>query len=50
MLKTLGGLTNAELEACFSEWNQGELESFLVETSATIFAKKDDQLPQDTNE
>uniref|UniRef100_A0A7S3E2N1 6-phosphogluconate dehydrogenase, decarboxylating n=1 Tax=Chloropicon laureae TaxID=464258 RepID=A0A7S3E2N1_9CHLO len=50
VLKTLGGLTNAELEACFSEWNKGELESFLVETSATIFAKKDDQQPQEANE
>ena len=50
VLKTLGGLTNQELESCFAEWNKGELESFLIETSATIFAKKDDQLPPDTEE
>ena len=50
VLRTLGGLTNAELESCFSEWNKGELESFLVETSATIFSKKDDQKPEDTEE
>merc|ERR1719205_395145 len=50
VLRTLGGLTNDELEKCFADWNQGELESFLIETSATIFAKKDDQLPEGTNE
>lgn len=27
----------------FTEWNKGELESFLIEISAIIFAKKDDQ-------
>ncbi len=43
VLRTLGGLTNDELRACFAEWNGGELESFLIETSALIFAKKDDQ-------
>merc|ERR1712057_87752 len=40
VLKTLGGLTNDELEACFGDWNKGELESFLIETSATIFGMK----------
>ena len=38
-----GGLTNDELAAAFTEWNSGELESFLIEISAIIFAKKDDQ-------
>lgn len=38
-----GGLSNDELAAAFTEWNSGELESFLVEISAIIFAKKDDQ-------
>jgi 6-phosphogluconate dehydrogenase len=42
VLRTLGGLTNAELAAAFSEWNQSELSSFLVEISAIILAKKDD--------
>ena len=40
-----GGLSNDELAAAFTEWNSGELESFLVEISAIIFAKKDDQAP-----
>lgn len=39
----LGGLSNDELAAAFTEWNKGELESFLIEISAIIFAKKDDQ-------
>ena len=26
----------------FTEWNKGELDSYLIEISATIFAKKDD--------
>jgi 6-phosphogluconate dehydrogenase len=36
------GLTADELHEVFSEWNQGELDSFLIEISADIFAKKDD--------
>lgn len=43
ILRTVGGLSNDELAAAFTEWNSGELESFLVEISAIIFAKKDDQ-------
>lgn len=42
VLKSIGGLTNEELHAVFSEWNKGELESFLVEITADIFAVKDD--------
>lgn len=42
VLKTLGGLTNAELASVFAEWNKAELESFLIEITAIILAKKDD--------
>jgi 6-phosphogluconate dehydrogenase len=31
-----------ELSAIFTEWNKGELDSFLIEISAQIFAKKDE--------
>ena len=41
VLKTLGGLGNAELADAFDEWNAGELESFLIEITAKIFRKKD---------
>jgi len=42
ILKNVGGLTNEELQATFEEWNEGELESFLIEITAKIFAKDDD--------
>ncbi|MFO0591586.1 MAG: NADP-dependent phosphogluconate dehydrogenase [Polyangiaceae bacterium] len=40
-LKTLGGLSNSELADVFSEWNEGDLKSYLVEITAEIFRKKD---------
>ena len=43
VLKTVGGLTNDELAAAFTEWNEAELESYLIEISSIILAKKDDQ-------
>jgi len=36
------GLNAAELHDVFTEWNKGELDSFLIEITAEIFAKKDD--------
>ncbi len=36
------GLTADELAQVFAEWNKGELDSFLIEITAEIFAKKDD--------
>lgn len=36
------GLSADELHTIFAEWNKGELDSFLIEISAEIFAKKDD--------
>jgi 6-phosphogluconate dehydrogenase len=47
VLKTLGGLSNAELADTFSEWNKGELQSFLIEITANIFRKKDPQTGND---
>ncbi|MFN8371480.1 MAG: NADP-dependent phosphogluconate dehydrogenase [Anaerolineae bacterium] len=37
------GLSNSELAEVFSEWNKGELDSFLIEITAQIFRKQDDQ-------
>jgi len=42
LLKDGLGLTADELHEVFAEWNKGELDSFLIEISAEIFAKKDD--------
>jgi 6-phosphogluconate dehydrogenase len=46
-LKHLAGLTNAELAETFAAWNQGELESYLIQITARIFAGKD---PEGTGE
>ncbi len=47
ILKGSLGLSNAELAEIFSEWNQGELDSYLIDITARIFTKKDDQSDQD---
>ena len=36
------GLTADELHTVFADWNTGELDSYLIEISRDIFAKKDD--------
>jgi 6-phosphogluconate dehydrogenase len=43
ILKRLVGLNNDELADTFTEWNKGELNSFLIEITAQIFRKTDDQ-------
>eukprot|EP00455_Lapot_gusevi_P017250 TRINITY_DN1914_c0_g1_i2.p1 TRINITY_DN1914_c0_g1~~TRINITY_DN1914_c0_g1_i2.p1 ORF type:complete len:475 (+),score=229.06 TRINITY_DN1914_c0_g1_i2:70-1494(+) len=42
VLKNVGGLTNEELAQTFTEWNQGELQSFLIEITADIFKVKEE--------
>ena len=42
LLKDSLGLTADELHDVFAEWNKGELDSYLIEISTTMFAKKDD--------
>ena len=41
ILKNLLGLSAAELHEVFTEWNKGELNSYLIEITANIFAKTD---------
>jgi 6-phosphogluconate dehydrogenase len=36
------GLSADELHEVFAEWNKGELDSYLIEITSEIFAKKDD--------
>lgn len=43
LLKHLLKLSAPELHAVFSAWNQGELDSYLVEITAAIFAKTDSE-------
>jgi 6-phosphogluconate dehydrogenase len=40
-LRSLGGLSNAEIADAFDAWNEGELASFLVEITAKIFRVRD---------
>jgi 6-phosphogluconate dehydrogenase len=45
VLKTLGGLSNKEISDVFTEWNQGELQSFLIEITADLFKTRDPEGP-----
>ncbi|KEZ77314.1 NADP-dependent phosphogluconate dehydrogenase [Salinisphaera hydrothermalis] len=47
MLKHVVGMSNAELAETFAEWNTGELDSYLIEITAQIFTKKDDETGND---
>ena len=42
MLKEAGGLDNDQLYDVFTEWNQGELQSYLIEISRDIVSVDDD--------
>lgn len=42
LLKKAGNLSNKELHQTYASWNQGRLQSFLVEITSEIFAQKDD--------
>ena len=42
LLKDGLGIGADELSRIFAEWNKSELDSFLIEITATIFSKKDD--------
>ena len=42
LLKNAAGLNNDELHQVFTEWNDGDLDSFLIEITSQIFARKDD--------
>ncbi|WNS40749.1 NADP-dependent phosphogluconate dehydrogenase [Paenibacillus sp. MMS20-IR301] len=41
LLKDVLGLSTEELHVIFSDWNRGELSSYLIEITADIFAKTD---------
>ncbi|MDZ5471096.1 NADP-dependent phosphogluconate dehydrogenase (plasmid) [Bacillus sp. 31A1R] len=43
LLKNVLGLTADELHHVFADWNKGELDSYLIEITADIFTKKDDE-------
>ncbi|MGF7532699.1 NADP-dependent phosphogluconate dehydrogenase [Bacillus mexicanus] len=43
ILKQVLGLSADELHDVFAEWNKGELDSYLIEITADIFTKKDEE-------
>ncbi len=43
LLKHVLGLSADELHEVFAEWNKGELDSYLIEITADIFTKKDEE-------
>jgi len=43
LLKNALGLSNEDLAKTFSEWNEGELSSYLIDITKDIFTKKDEQ-------
>jgi len=43
LMKSVLGLTNDELHKVFDEWNHGDLDSYLIEITRDIFARKDDE-------
>lgn len=45
LLKRGLGLNNDELHEVFKQWNEGELQSYLVEITRDIFLQKDDSTP-----
>jgi 6-phosphogluconate dehydrogenase len=42
IMKNLLGMTPAEMQPVFAEWNKGELDSYLIEITRDILGKKDD--------
>ena len=43
VMKNVLGLEADELHEVFSDWNKGELDSYLIEITANIFTKKDEE-------
>jgi len=43
LMKSVLGLTNDELHNVFDEWNRGDLDSYLIEITRDILAKKDEE-------
>lgn len=47
LLKDVGGLNNKELADVFTNWNKGDLNSYLIEITSQIFKTKDDLTDND---
>jgi 6-phosphogluconate dehydrogenase len=47
VLQGVLGLSNEELATVYADWNEGELDSYLIDITAKIFRKKDDKTGKD---
>lgn len=47
VLKDVLGVSNTELADIYTQWNQGELDSYLIQITSKIFRKRDDQTDAD---
>ena len=43
IMQNLLGMTSDEMQPVFTEWNEGELDSYLIEITRDILGKKDDE-------
>ena len=43
LMKNMLGMTNKEMEAAFHDWNQGELDSYLIEITSEIMGYSDEE-------
>ena len=43
IMKDLLGMSNEEMHEVFAEWNEGDLDSYLIEITRDILAKKDEE-------
>ncbi len=43
IMKDILGMTNDEMHETFAEWNKGDLDSYLIEITRDILAKKDEE-------
>ena len=43
IMKDILGMTNEEMRGTFAEWNEGDLDSYLVEITRDILGKKDEE-------
>lgn len=49
LLKRGAGSTNEDLQAIFTKWNAGSLQSFLIEITAEVFRTLDEETPDETD-
>jgi 6-phosphogluconate dehydrogenase len=47
VLKQVAGLSNEELGKVYTEWNEGELDSYLIDITSKIFRKRDEETGRD---